>query len=312
MCRLPTRIRFALRLALAAGASTLALPPVAAGQSSVPAPTTGRSLAPPARATEAPPERLPEAPATTDADPAPTGALGPRVVPASADPWAPGSTPITPCKVDQLRDQSGACVRNPLYSPPAPAQPPQPPPGGAAGAAGRQPAPPRHLVGASAGLGLSYADDDSAAGGRGFYLQAEYAYGLSAWFQPRAYAGVVATSSKDEEAGPMHLPCQSAAGGPCEVSAQIGFLGAKGRVIIPIPYVAPFFELGLGLSLGKLTTMTNPTDERRMGLHIHVPFALGLLIGGRYRFEVSFQYLAHPAAAQTAGAVAVGFMWGLR
>jgi hypothetical protein len=99
---------------------------------------------------------------------------------------------------------------------------------------------------------------------------------------------------------------------PCDVSGRIGFFGAKFRLMVPLPYIGPFMELGVGASVGRLTTRVGPTlDVSRRGLMYHVPWAIGLALGARYQFELSFQYLEHPEEKQTNGAFAFGVSFPL-
>lgn len=90
------------------------------------------------------------------------------------------------------------------------------------------------------------------------------------------------------------------------MSAKAGFLGAKLRLTIPIPYVAPFLEAGLGTTFGEMSTRTASVDEHFAGVTYHIPIGLGLALGKEHNFEVMFSYLFHPAQKQVAGAIAAG------
>jgi hypothetical protein len=100
--------------------------------------------------------------------------------------------------------------------------------------------------------------------------------------------------------------------GSQQVTSKIGFLGAKGRFTIPIPYIAPFIELGAGLSIGVLRTKTDSTDEHTVGPAVHIPLTLGLALGGHHEFELEFLYLFHPNERQVGGAIGIGFLIGVR
>ena len=91
-----------------------------------------------------------------------------------------------------------------------------------------------------------------------------------------------------------------------EAEAQIGFLGAKGRLIVPIPYFAPFLDLGVGVSLGHIETRTDEIDEETSGAAIHYPFSLGFLLGEPPLLELRAQYYFHPREQQFGGALAIG------
>jgi hypothetical protein len=163
---------------------------------------------------------------------------------------------------------------------------------------------PKLLV-ASAGLGLSFPSQEDAPTGSGFYGAAEFVLVPSPWFSPRLYGGLLLTSTEPGT-------CPRAV--PCSAQARIGFVGAKGRLTIPIPYVAPFFELGLGMSAGTLTTQTADIDETFAGLTYHVPLAIGLSFGERHHYvvDVAFSYLFHPAQSQIDGALALSAAFRLR
>lgn len=81
---------------------------------------------------------------------------------------------------------------------------------------------------------------------------------------------------------------------------------------MPIPWVAPFLELGLGGSLGTFSTQDGQAvAETAKGLTYHVPVGLGLALGRRREFELAFQYLFHDAQKQFSGAVALGIQFPL-
>lgn len=159
---------------------------------------------------------------------------------------------------------------------------------------------PHHLQ-LSAGLGLTFLEDEELDGvdttGTGGFGEVEYAYRQVEWATPRAYVGALLTRANGD--------CPLS---PCDVSAQIGFLGVKGRLLAPIPYVAPFFELGLGASIGTLTTRAaSVVDIEQNGIMYHIPVALGLALGAHREVELSLQYLFHPEQRQFGGAWAIGF-----
>jgi hypothetical protein len=167
-----------------------------------------------------------------------------------------------------------------------------------AAATGRAAAESDHAMSVSAGLGFAFPSAEIKGSGEGLYLAGEYVYRRTEWLTPRAYAGLLITRPQgDCGAGPA----------TCDVSAQIFFLGAKVRLLAPIPYVAPFIELGLGASLGHLSTISgNAVDVTSNGIFYNVPFTLGLALGGNHQFELEFTYLFHPEQQQMSGAAAVG------
>lgn len=105
----------------------------------------------------------------------------------------------------------------------------------------------------SAGLGISSATSQGdAALAEGFYAAGEFGVALSEWVSPRLYGGLLMTF-------PVQQGCQRATG--CDVSDKIAFVGGKVRFLAPIPYVAPFIELGLGLSAGSFRTLDVGVDQ---------------------------------------------------
>ena len=115
------------------------------------------------------------------------------------------------------------------------------------------------FIEASIGLGLSapYEFDESSgeSGNSGFYLQGEYVLGLRKWLAIRPYAGFIFTSPSKEEVR-------------YEATSRAFLLGGKARLIAPIPYVAPYFELGIGLSAGAFTTTTPTRTIEKNGVLI--------------------------------------------
>jgi hypothetical protein len=154
------------------------------------------------------------------------------------------------------------------------------------------------LVGFAVGLGFTSTEAGGHEGqGSGGFLEGEYVYRPSIFFAPRVYAGGLVTFPDKDSCGVE----------PCKVHSQIMLLGAKARLVAPIPYVAPFIEGGIGLSLGHLRTLDqSDIDEEMTGLTLHVPFALGLAMGRNHDLSVSFGYLIHPFFSQFSGALTVG------
>ena len=155
----------------------------------------------------------------------------------------------------------------------------------------------------SAGLGVSSPTQDTSGIGTGFYAAGEYVLRTASWFMPKAYAGLLLTSANTTS-------CDGGAA-PCDVSAKIGFVGAKIRLLAPIPYVAPFIEGGVGLSFGVLTTRTPAADNAPVNFTYHFPIVLGLALGKDPSFELALGYLVHPAAHQVDGAYSLSLSFPL-
>jgi len=143
-------------------------------------------------------------------------------------------------------------------------------------------APPR-FVGLSLGYGLSASLGNEDLDGGGVWVEGEYGWLVSPWFTPRAFGGMLLTFPNQGSQADQ-AKCRDA-GIACDVSAKIGFLGVKGRVTIPIPYVAPFFELGVGGMLEQ------PNDEfvRREVKWFHSRAGAGVLISFRLRLLVRLE-----------------------
>jgi hypothetical protein len=160
------------------------------------------------------------------------------------------------------------------------------------------------FINASIGLGLSSPDDESDVFGNGFYAQGEYVLNLNTWFGLRPYAGFILTSSEQTD-DPQN---QSA----YEVTSNAFLLGGKVRVTAPFPWVAPYFEIGIGASMGSFKTFTPFTNLEENGILFHVPFSVGLALGRKNNFEIEYTYYFHPAVEQACGAVAIGYTFPLK
>lgn len=159
------------------------------------------------------------------------------------------------------------------------------------------------FINASIGIGLcaSSNEDESDVIGDGFYAQAEYVWNPTNWFGVRPYAGVVLASGESDDQDMQKF----------KIKSNAFLLGAKVRVAAPIPYVAPFIESGLGMSLGSFETRTEFTDKKKSGALLHIPFTLGLAIGRKHNYEVKFTYYFHESVEQFSGAVAFGLSFPL-
>lgn len=154
----------------------------------------------------------------------------------------------------------------------------------------------------SIGLGLSAPYDDVAITGSGFYAQGEYVFGLTKWVGIRPYAGIVITSPDSN-----NLPY----GQDYKVTSKAFLLGGKARICAPIPWIAPYFETGIGASIGSFETYTPFTDIKKSGLLMHIPFSIGLALGPKHNIEFAFTYYYQPSVEQFSGATAFGFTFPL-
>jgi hypothetical protein len=156
-------------------------------------------------------------------------------------------------------------------------------------------------IDASVGLGLSSPYDETDVSGEGFYAQAEYVYSPHTWFSLRPYVGMVfASGESDEKTMPGY-----------RIKSNAALLGGKIRLTAPIPYFAPFFEVGVGTSIGSFVTHTPETDLKKSGVLLHIPVTVGVALGRRHNVEIKFVYYEHEAVKQSCGAAALGISFPL-
>lgn len=150
----------------------------------------------------------------------------------------------------------------------------------------------------SIGYGVSFPYDDVDTMGNGFFANGEYAVNLKTWFSVRPYAGIILTYPEKNQ-NQENLQ-------EFEVTSKALLLGGKVRLTAPIPWVSPYIEGGIGMTLGSLKTYTPFTYLNKEGVLVHFPFTIGLAIGPKHDFEVEFTYFIHPDAEQISGALAIG------
>ncbi|WP_299677613.1 hypothetical protein [uncultured Dokdonia sp.] len=137
----------------------------------------------------------------------------------------------------------------------------------------------------------------------GFFAQGEFVFKATSWVEFRPYAGLVITSpdGKDLNGNPTD-----------EKSETKAFLiGGKARVRAPIPWVAPYIEIGIGTSIGKFETLTVFNTIEKSGIIFHIPFSIGLELGKNNNVDIGFSYYLQPSVEQLVGAFAVGITFPL-
>ena len=169
---------------------------------------------------------------------------------------------------------------------------------------GKAPAPSERGLRILAGPGLSLApsghNDNDEPYGLGVYLEAAKLWRRNTGAQPQLYAGLVATGTRASSCPPGDFPC--------DISATTVQAGGKVRIMVPIPYLGPFLELGAGFSAGRIVSERGyPDDDRASGLLFHIPFAIGVAVGPEHRTTVAFTYLVYPGKAHVDGAFAIGY-----
>lgn len=152
------------------------------------------------------------------------------------------------------------------------------------------------------GISIPYNSIDEVADD-GFFAQGELVLKVTSWLELRPYAGFILTNSngKDLNNNPTNEIAESKA----------FFLGGKTRVRAPIPWVAPYFEIGIGTSIGKFETLTAFDNIDKSGIIYHIPFALGLELGKNNNVDLGLTYYFQPSVQQFAGAFAVGLTFPL-
>jgi len=151
-------------------------------------------------------------------------------------------------------------------------------------------------INASIGLGYSAANVDSDIFGSGFYIQGEYVLTIASWIDVRPYAGFVFTETDEDDNDDPKF----------RADANAFMVGGKARIKAPIPWVAPYVEIGLGASMGSFNTITKLSNVDDSGLFFHIPFTIGLELGPKHNIDVAFVYYIHNSIKQTTGAAAIG------
>ncbi len=157
-------------------------------------------------------------------------------------------------------------------------------------------------VDVSIGLGYSFPNNNYNVTGSGFYLQGEYVLTVTKWFDIRPYVGLILTksSTSDDQINTAYKSIANAA-----------LIGGKTRINAPIPWIAPYLEIGVGVSIGSFETFTPFTNIDKSGLIFHIPFSIGLELGPKHNFDISLSYYFHPSVEQIVGAAAFGVSFPL-
>ncbi len=138
----------------------------------------------------------------------------------------------------------------------------------------------------------------------GLFLQAELVLQVKSWLELRPYAGFIFTNSNGKDINDN----------PTDEKAETNafLLGGKARVRAPIPWVAPYIEIGVGTSIGKFETLTFYDSIEKNGITYHIPFSFGLALGRNNNVDLGFTYYFQPSVKQFAGAFALGVTFPLK
>ena len=155
-------------------------------------------------------------------------------------------------------------------------------------------------INAQIGIGLSLpVNSTTDVVDDGFFAQGEFVMKVASWAELRPYAGLIITNPKGEDLD----------GNPTNefATSKAFMLGGKARLRAPIPWVAPFVEVGIGTSIGSFETFTTFDNINKSGIIYHIPLSFGLEIGRKHNFEIGFSYYVQPSVEQVSGAFAIGF-----
>lgn len=152
------------------------------------------------------------------------------------------------------------------------------------------------------GISVPYNNIDEVAD-NGILVQGELVLKVTSWFELRPYTGFILTNSngKDLNDNPTNEKAESKA----------FLLGVKARVRAPIPWVAPYVEIGMGTSIGTFETLTAFDNIDKSGIIYHIPFSIGLELGKKNNVDLGFTYYFQPSVEQFVGAFAVGITFPL-
>lgn len=133
----------------------------------------------------------------------------------------------------------------------------------------------------------------------GLFAQGEYVLSPGSWIDFRPYAGLILTKFKKEDPGEVQERYRS--------SVNAILIGGKTRITAPVPIVAPYFEFGVGASLGSFETFTPTTSIEESGVLFHIPVSLGVELGFTKNVDIGVTYFFHNNLKQFVGAAAIGF-----
>jgi hypothetical protein len=140
--------------------------------------------------------------------------------------------------------------------------------------------------------------------GTGLYLQCEYNLHLASWVNLIPYGGLIITGVRQDNTYTQKYDY--------EVTTKALLLGAKVRLVAPIPYFAPYFESGVGMSAGAFVNKTPYRNIHKNGIISHVPITFGVLLGRHQKIDFFFAYYSQPSINQTTGGVGFGINFPIR
>ena len=151
----------------------------------------------------------------------------------------------------------------------------------------------------SIGLGMSAPYEEmNVFRSPGFYAMGDYVLSVNNWFDIRPYAGFILTKLIEDNSDEVKPRYSS--------EANAILLGGKFRITAPVSWVAPYFETGVGASIGSFSTFTPQTSIDKSGLIAHIPFSLGVELGPRNNVNLGFTYFFQNNLEQFMGAAVIG------
>jgi hypothetical protein len=166
-------------------------------------------------------------------------------------------------------------------------------------------------INVSLGIGYAFPFEDSDVMGSGFYASGEYILKVASWVDFKPYAGLVLTKSRlIEDYNPeddLNLNPNELKKSDLRSTTNALLLGGKIRVKAPIPYFAPYFEIGIGTSIGSFETITYGNNINKNGPILHIPFSIGVELGRKHNFDIVFLYYVQPSVKQMSGAAEIGY-----
>jgi hypothetical protein len=140
--------------------------------------------------------------------------------------------------------------------------------------------------------------------GTGLYLQCEYNLHLASWVNLIPYGGLIITGVSQDNTYTQKYDY--------EVTTKALLLGAKVRLVAPIPYFAPYFESGVGMSAGAFVNKTPYRNIDKNGIISHIPITFGVLLGRHQKIDFFFAYYNQPSINQMTGGVGFGINFPIR
>lgn len=156
-------------------------------------------------------------------------------------------------------------------------------------------------IGFVASMPFNSAEDPSNTG---LFTQGELILKLASWVELRPYAGLVLTGSQGYDFD------GNASSEKAETKALM--LGGKARIRAPIPWFAPYIELGAGTSIGKFDTYTVFTDVEKRGIIPHLPISFGVEFGKRNNVDIGLAFYSQPTVEQIVGIFAFGLSFPIK